>query len=387
MKNEKKYPGVYLDNKTGKYYVSTTFMTKDGYAIKKCKRGFDTAKKADTWKNQTTLELANTSYETTHNVRKGMEKLIYEYLEYKKATTKPSSLKSIHNTLIKYFLPFFKMEAKDVKVSDITKMYQNLANSELSNLTKNRNLGHMNCFIDYLDITESMDHTMIRKFKLLLKKFEILETNVQTFTRDEIDKILDYLKTAPVDFMRVAISILARTGCRLGECLGLKFSDLNSINNTITFNKQMQEKVNPEFVRKNIHFEKIGNCYIFPYTKTNSTKIVVIPEWLTELILEFKQLKNASSDDYIFRIKNIIYSADSLRRRFKTLLNNLNIPHKKIHALRHFHTTELYDLGFDPKYIAERLGHADETTSLKIYKHLSSEVKNKNDEMATKLLN
>lgn len=392
MKNEKKYPGVYLDSKTGKYYVSTTFMTKDGYAIKKCKRGFDTAKKADAWKNQTTIEYSNTYYETTHNVKKGIEKLIYEYLDYKKAKTKPSSLKSIKHNLLLHFLPYFKNEAKDIKTVDITFAYQKLADDiKTKNVTKNKIIATILGFVEYLDITESIDSKTYRTFKRVFTKFDasVDKKEIEIYTQEEIKNILTSFDTSTKRGLRdkIAFSILAKTGCRFGECLGLKFGDLNFEKNTLRFDKQCLESIDDNLIRKNIKYEKVGESLIFFYTKTNSTKEVIIPEWISEMILEYKQLLKKDDEDYIFRNRKSIISRHALYGSLDRVLKSLGYTHKRIHSFRHSHTTELYDLGFDPKYIADRLGHADETTSLKVYKHLSKEIKEKNDEMAVKLLN
>ena len=57
--------------------------------------------------------------------------------------------------------------------------------------------------------------------------------------------------------------------------------------------------------------------------------------------------------------------------KIKTQLNK----NFTFHALRHAHTTLLIENGIDVKTIQERLGHADITTTLKIYTHTTEKMR------------
>ena len=84
MKLEKsKYKGVFLDPKTNKYCVQTTFKTKDGFYIKKCKRGFKTAKEANLWKNKTAIEISGSNIDMTINQRTEVDVVIEKYIAFK----------------------------------------------------------------------------------------------------------------------------------------------------------------------------------------------------------------------------------------------------------------------------------------------------------------
>lgn len=376
MKKEKKYLGVYLDTKTNKYYVSTTFTTKDGYKVKKCKRGFDTAKKADTWKQQTAIEIANSSYGSITGGKVGVAKLIDEYVKYRKATLKPLTLRQIDNALNKHFLPYFNMEAQDIKVNDIFTFYNALANSDLSNATKNLVVHHTLQFIDYLDITEAIATDIYRKFKKILQKFDTSIDKIdknKTFTKDEVDMIINYFDTDKKSdrTYKLLFQILANTGCRIGEALALEFDDVNFITNSIHFYKQAQKNIKEEFISNSNKHEKYYGTYIFYYTKTNSTKNVVIPQWLIDEIIEYKE-NNQNKYIFVSTRKNLV-SMTTAEHMLKKALNDLGLENRGLHAFRHYHTSQMYELGLDSKYIAERLGHADETTSMKVYKHLSNE--------------
>ena len=386
MRQEKKYKGIFLDKKTNKYYVSTTFTTKDGYQIKKCKRGFDTAKKAETWKNQMAIEYSNSTYSSITGGKVGISKLIDEYIQYRKSNLKPLSLSQIKLSLEKYFAPYFQCEASDIEPKDIVKFYTELSNNKkLSNNSRNFIISITRCFIEYLDTIEAISGDIYHKFKKILQKFDtsLDKKEIITFAKDEVDIILDELNNDNGNnrMYHLLFSILAYTGCRIGEALALKIEDLNVIDNTIFFYKQVQTFVDDKLINANYEFEEYNGSYIFNFTKANTTKNVLIPEWLKDEILEYH---NAHPREYLFETKNKkILNRRNAVDKLNGILIKHNLPKRNLHAFRHFHTSQLYEMGLDPKYIAERLGHTDETTSMKVYKHLSKE---KIEKENTKLL-
>ena len=48
----------------------------------------------------------------------------------------------------------------------------------------------------------------------------------------------------------------------------------------------------------------------------------------------------------------------------------VGLPGVGVHDLRHFYASALIRAGLNPKVVAERLGHADASMTLKVYAHL-----------------
>jgi integrase len=61
----------------------------------------------------------------------------------------------------------------------------------------------------------------------------------------------------------------------------------------------------------------------------------------------------------------------TVRQSWKRLTGRLGIKDLNFHALRHTHATLLFRRGISPKIISERLGHANNTTTLNIYAHVT----------------
>jgi integrase len=58
---------------------------------------------------------------------------------------------------------------------------------------------------------------------------------------------------------------------------------------------------------------------------------------------------------------------ENLKRTFKRLTKEANVPSIRLHDLRHTHATMLLSQGIHAKVISERLGHSNIKTTLDIY--------------------
>jgi integrase len=375
-----KYKGVYYDETHDSYYVNTTFRTEEGFPVKKTKRGFATAKKAYDWKNTYAVEV-RTSVSTA---KKGkMDSILINYIEYRRNSLKPTSLKRIKLTLQNHFLTNVPQSVEHIKINHIFSLYEYVCG--LPNKTSGKNLiiSVFNSFVEWLDLTEQVSSSFAKKFKVVfvpLKNTE--ETNNSFMVLEEyVDFINTFDNSNRLDKMYMLLfNTLFFTGARIGEVLALSFDDIDFDNGTILFNKQLQELAQLETMPRNA--VKVGCNVILPYTKTNTVKTVSVPDWLLDNLREWKDIQTESP--YIFYVgtaNSKIVHKTTVRKVFKAHLEMAGLPIIKIHDLRHSHTTMLYDSGCDSKYVAERLGHSSERTSKDIYNHLTRARKQVNDEI------
>lgn len=379
LMNKTKYKGVYYDEEHNSYYVNTTFRTEDGRSVKKCKRGFATAKKAYDWKNTYAVEVKTSA---SGNKKGRLESILIYYIEYRRNSLKPTSLKRIKLTLQNHFLPNVPSNIEQLKTCHIFSLYDYVCN--LPNKTSGKNLiiSVFNSFVEWLDLTEQISTSFAKKFKVVfvpLKNTE--ETNNSFMVIEEYAKFIETFDTNDNlnKMYRLLFNTLFFTGARIGEVLALRFDDVDFNEGTISYTKQLQESAQLENLPKNAI--KIGSNVILPYTKTNTIKTVSIPDWLLE---DFKEWCDIQESPYIFYVgtaNSKIIHKTSVRKIFKAHLKLAGLPIIKIHDLRHSHTTMLFDSGCDAKYIAERLGHSSERTSKDIYNHLTRARKQVNDDI------
>lgn len=373
MKTKKS--GIYLDEKTKKYYVSTTFKTKDNFTIKKCKRGFDTLKNAELWKLKTKDELSKKTYANLTACKSGIELAIDNYIKYKSNNTKAKTLSRMDSVLKKLFKDYINnnYNLDDFQVKDLNNIYSALCSMELTAPSKNQYISDTLNFLEYLDLMELVDISIYRKAKLIFQRFEVKEaSNKQIFENDEYESFIQTFNND--DWYKLAFELLFYTGARISEVLALTWNDIDLVNNEISFNKHALYGVN-KYVKDKDELTKNKSAVIAPGTKTQN-KVVSI---FGDLINELEYFKKLTDDEFLFFNKFVESTISKvLTKHLKLAGIDKNIT---LHSFRHTHTTMLYDLGLDGKYIAERLGHSNENTSKIVYEHITESRKKHNDEI------
>lgn len=164
----------------------------------------------------------------------------------------------------------------------------------------------------------------------------------------------------------LALALL--TGMRPGEYLGLKWTDLDLQNGTVTVQRSLSRH------KTDWHFEQ-------PKTR-KSRRSIPIPAEVVTLLSEHKrkqaQHKIEHADTYqdhglVFATRSgLPYSTRNvIDDFFKPILEAAELPNKiRLYDLRHTCATLLLLQGVHPKVVSERLGHASVTLTLDTYSHV-----------------
>ncbi len=168
-----------------------------------------------------------------------------------------------------------------------------------------------------------------------------------------------------------ALYVLSLTcGLRMGEALGLKWSDIDLEARTLRVNRQLQR------TRKD--GDKSGSL-VFSEPKNASRRTIDLPQRTLEALgihrkhqLE-KKLRASSYEDFdlVFATgKGTPLEAQNIvNRHFKPLLKRAGLPDIRWHDLRHTCATLLLGRGVHPKLVQHLLGHASITMTLDRYSH------------------
>jgi len=155
------------------------------------------------------------------------------------------------------------------------------------------------------------------------------------------------------------------TGMRVGEILGLKWSDLDWNRSTLHIQRQVQR------------VDGQGLIFSDPKTQYGNRVIAIGPDTL-EKLLEQKQrveLDKAVAGDR-WKENDLVFPSSigspqdphNLRKEFVQLLEKSGLPKIRFHDLRHTSITLiLNDLGAPIKEAQHRAGHASPSTTINIY--------------------
>lgn len=194
---------------------------------------------------------------------------------------------------------------------------------------------------------------------------------------------------------RLFVYLLAASGGRRGEVLGLRWSDINFTFNQIHFEQTI-------LYRKNI-----GIYYDTPKNKT-SDRFLKLPPEVMEMIKEYQAeqkryiedcgslypqkitIKNGDGkdqiidNDYLFtQNKNIGYPLypDTVNRWLRSIADKCGIDRLHPHMFRHSAASALIYAGVDVVSVAGYLGHSSPVTTQNIYSHALQEAQNRNAEI------
>ncbi|MDL2327869.1 site-specific integrase [Ruminococcaceae bacterium OttesenSCG-928-A11] len=153
-------------------------------------------------------------------------------------------------------------------------------------------------------------------------------------------------------------AMLFQYGLRRGEVLGLRWQDIDFVNNEIHIRQSR------------VHVD--GVAYILPpKTKSGIRSLTLVPH-IREALLEVKETAKKHKDDLIFYNKcDNPVDPGSLLITFHYLTREAGLPRMTIHGIRHTLATMLKDQGRSPTDAQKILGHADVYTTMQIYTHSS----------------
>jgi integrase len=172
-------------------------------------------------------------------------------------------------------------------------------------------------------------------------------------------------ETNPV--LSAAIMLAALTGCRRGELCGLRWPDVDRDRRLL-------------HVRRSVKVESEGNRLAIGPTKTHQDRAVSLDDVMLAVIETHRSRAEQwaaqaqveiDADGYILTMNPTgatPTNPDVITRAFVRLTHRLGVT-CRFHDLRHFTATQLIGAGVDPSVVGGRLGHADATTTLRVYSH------------------
>ena len=184
------------------------------------------------------------------------------------------------------------------------------------------------------------------------------EKTTEIFTREELSAIFSYLDKEPLQF-KVLVHLAINSGCRRGELVGLKWSDINFNTGVITVQRSNYKMTGQPIKRKE--------------TKTGKRRYITLPPYCIALLKRYRaeQTKQRfalgdkwQGDNWIFiQADGAPMYPTTPTLQFSDFLKKYNLKHRKFHALRHTSATLLLSSGTNIKNVASRLGHTQLKTT------------------------
>lgn len=300
--------------------------------------------------------------EKTSQERQTLEFYIDKFLGFDETMSRGTTTENKRIRLKNYVGAYFGIGTPVRKIFTTKNMMDfriYVASLNRSNDTSSHVFSTTKQFIDYLVAQKAIDgaESVAMKASLvpLRKRDEEAvdgeeDVGENFWTKAEIDKFFTTFEKDDLYKFLFYISFWCAT--RIGETLGLKFSDFDSTSSTVSI------------LRSRNNHARIGA------TKTASSKArITIPKHVFQHLAEYRLLSKATSDDDYLFFPTCHASRTTIRRVLATHADMAELHHITPHGFRHSMASYLLANGFDYMDVCKYLRHASPDITLKVYSH------------------
>ena len=219
---------------------------------------------------------------------------------------------------------------------------------------------------------------------ILPKKTLFNQKEARYLSADERDKLVEtcYLKNKNGSFMfknGPFYVFIMYVGCRIGEALSLRWSDIDLERRTVTIGRTMITIRDTE-KHTTVRYDQDS-------TKNGKVRTVYLSDMAFQALLDIKSTHQYSPDGYILpgreKDKPITYIA--ARGSFDRIIKQAGIQKCSIHCLRHTFVSLMINNNIPIPLVADMAGHTNVNTTVKVYTHLLKETQHKSMEVIKNL--
>jgi integrase len=185
------------------------------------------------------------------------------------------------------------------------------------------------------------------------------ERSMKTWTAAELRR---FLATHRHHDLYALFFVLAMTGMRRGEALGLRWEDADLVSGAIAVRHTLVS---------------VNGATVASTPKTaRGRRVVAVDDATVDVLIEHRErcllttARVGALADLVFcRPDGAPLYPSSVSRTFTALAPQAGVPRIRLHDLRHTHATLALQAGVHPKIVSERLGHAAVSFTLDAYSH------------------
>ena len=286
-------------------------------------------------------------------------------LQVKGNNRKPKTV-AFYESAVKIITGYFAGAVlQEMKPMDIEKYlvylrteYKSRFGKPLAPKTVHHHYGTLKLIFAYAERLERIEKNPMLRVPAPKKEKKPVDALSQEQARRFFEKIAD----CPSDF-KCTLYLLVTAGLRRGECIGLKWKDINEANGTLS-------------IERNVTYTPQSGLVVSTPKTSNSIREIPLMSGVLALLKEYKeevqiQHKGVCLDEaFLFPKADDLFTPrtpDSITRHLKRFMSRSGLPDLSPHDLRHSCATLLLANGADIKSVQEILGHADASTTLNFY--------------------
>lgn len=353
-----------------KAYIGIDDVT--GKQVTTTRRGFNTRKEAAAAEIRMQHEIMENGFNKTKITTFGE---LYElWIEQYRLTVKPSTIAIAVRYAKNHILPIFG----NVRLDKLTVSFcQKAVNQWYKSYKQYPYMRKQTAQILKYGISmELIDSNPMAKTTLPRKKEEEKKTNF--FTKEELNTFLQIAEKVTSYKMFCFFRLLAYTGMRKSEGLGLQWNDIDFEEGTLSIGRTIALDEHDQTVIQE------------PKTKNSIRKISI--DQITMSILKTWKIKQkeiylqlgynvSGKKQFVFTNKsNGVYYPQAVNDWLYHINSKTSLTKVTPHGFRHTHCSLLFEAGASIQEVQERLGHKDIMTTMNIYAHVTEKTIKKTGE-------
>lgn len=346
----------------------------DGTEKVQQRSGFKTKKEANGDRDNTIGQLYSGTYVVYKNI------LLRDFLQFwldqeMKPKITSDSYGTYRNVVYNHIIPILgNLEMNNIRKKHIQQLYKTEVNSSISRARITKTV--INTSLKYALSKKIISENLALNISLPKNDTKDLYhvRNIKTKKTLTISQglmLIEASKSTPI-YMQVLFALCM--GLRRSEIIGVKYSDVDYINRTLTVQRQLGKIPNTkkeDFKKKTYTKQEIG-------LKTESSyRTIPIPDYVFDAILEQKKIYEKNRNRRKREFQDLGYiccstygrprSKDFHWRYFKKLLEEIGLPDIRWHDLRSSLCTILLKNNYSPKAVSKLLGHSKEIITIDVY--------------------
>lgn len=298
-----------------------------------------------------------------------------QWLERAALDLKPTTIAGYRRAALKINASFGRSRLQDLTPLLVEQLYLKMLRAGLSPKT----VRHTHSFLRHALQDAERLGLIVRNPAAVAKAPRVHRKEQQTWAPEQLSA---FLNSTVAERYHAIFVVLATTGMRRGEVVGLRWSNLDLdrgvlsvIHTFTTVNGAMLEStVKTSKSRRQVSLDAVTVLVLRAHrAKQNAERLALGPAWVDH--------------DLVFcEPDGSPLHPDKLTVRFRQLVRASTLPVIRLHDLRHTHATLALRAGVHPKVVSERLGHATTGITLDIYSHVAPELDHQAAEKVAGLL-
>jgi integrase len=180
----------------------------------------------------------------------------------------------------------------------------------------------------------------------------------------EIDQLAAFLDAISSHRLAPAFFLLANTGMRRGELLGLRWCDLDLDAGRLSVRQALVS------VAYDVEISDVKTGTGRRTIDLDDGTVQVLRDWFKVRTEESDGVVPAHDDLVFVKPDGSWVHPDIFSQVFDRQVAKLSVPTISLHDLRHTHATLLLKAGVPVKVVSERLGHANVAFTMNVYQHV-----------------